>query len=262
MNVRLSCSRWVEAPAAPWLGCGLAACLILSLAARPAAAQSLRGSTASLDRQNREARQHDFTYLRRPSQLEQFVDAGLLVPLENSSHYRLHDVSFGVARPEVKLFIERLSAQYLDACGEPLVVTSLTRPTSEQPPNASSRSVHPTGMAVDLRVPSGSSCRRWLESTLLALERRRVLDATLERHPLHFHVAVFPSEYLAYVGAQTGRTETALIASVAGPVRHTVQASETLWAIAQRYDTTASRIRQVNGLSSSIIRPGQVLDIP
>ncbi len=262
MNVRTTWSRWFQAPAAPRLGGGIAACLMVGLTAVPAAGQSLRGSTASLDRQNREARQHDFTYLRRPSQLDRFVDAGLLVPLENGAHYRLHDVSFGVARPEVKLFVERLSAQYLDACGEPLVVTSLTRPTSEQPANASARSVHPTGMAVDLRVPSGASCRRWLETTLLSLERRRVLDATLERHPLHFHVAVFPREYLAYVGEQTGRTETALLATVTGPSRHTVQRSETLWAIAERYDTTPARIRQANGLASSVIRPGQVLDIP
>jgi hypothetical protein len=228
----------------------------------PASAQSLRGSMASLDRQNRQARQHDFTFLRQPSQLERFVDAGLLVPLENDARYRLHDVSFGVARPEVKLFVERLSAQYLDACGERLVVTSLTRPASEQPANASARSVHPTGMAVDLRVPAGSSCRRWLESALLSLERRRVLDATLERHPLHFHVAVFPSEYLAYVAEQTGRGEAALLASVTGPVRHTVRRSETLWAIAAQYGTTPARIRAVNGLTSSVIRPGQTLGIP
>jgi hypothetical protein len=225
-------------------------------------AQSLRGSTASLDRQNRQARQHDFTFLRRPAQLERFVDAGLLVPLESSAHYRLHEVSFGVARPEVKLFIERLSKQYLSACGERLVVTSLTRPTSLQPPNASARSVHPTGMAVDLRVPASSACRRWLESTLLALERRRVLDATLERYPLHFHVAVFPSEYVAYVAGLTGRPESALLASVQGPTRHTVRRSETLWAIAERYGTTPSRIRDANGLASSVIHPGQTLEIP
>ena len=251
-----------EAPLAPWYGCGLAACLMVGWMAAPASAQSLRGSRASLDRQNRQARQHDFTFLRQPSQLERFVDAGLLVPLENSAHYRLHDVSFGVARPEVKLFVERLSAQYLDACGERLVVTSLTRPTSDQPANASARSVHPTGMAVDLRVPAGASCRRWLESTLLALERRRVLDATLERHPLHFHVAVFPSEYLAYVAEQTGRAESTLLASVQGPVRHTVRPTETLWAIAERYGTTPARIREANGLRSTLIRPGQTLDIP
>jgi hypothetical protein len=240
----------------------LAALLLLPSLAIPAWAQSLRGSRASIDRQNREARQHDFTFLRRPAQLDRFVDAGLLVPLEDAEHYRLHDVSFNVARPEVKLFVERLSAQYLDACGQRLVVTSLTRPTTLQPANASPRSVHPTGMAVDLRVPATASCRRWLESTLLALERRRVLDATLERSPLHFHVAVFPSEYLAYVAAMTGRSEPALLGDVQGPTRHTVRRSESLWTIARRYGTTPARIKAANALTSNVIRPGQTLVIP
>jgi hypothetical protein len=236
--------------------------LLSAVFATPASAQSLRGSRASVDRQNREARQHDFTFLRRPAQLDRFVDAGLLVPLEDDEHYRLHDVSFNVARPEVKLFVERLSAQYLAACGERLVLTSLTRPTSRQPANASPRSVHPTGMAVDLRAPDTPSCRGWLESTLLSLERRRVLDATLERSPRHFHVAVFPREYLAYVIDVTGRSESALLADVQPPTRHTVRRSETLWDIASRYGTTPARIKAANGLRSSVIHPGQTLNIP
>jgi hypothetical protein len=170
-----------------------------------AAAQSLRGSRASLDRQNREASLHDFTYLREPRQLERFVDAGLLVPVEGNGDYALADVSYEVARPEVRLFIERLSRQYHAACGEPLVVTSLTRPQSSQPPNASPLSVHPTGMALDLRRPAVGGCRRWLESTLLHLEKQKVLDATLERRPPHYHVAVFPADYVAYVSRITGR---------------------------------------------------------
>lgn len=170
-----------------------------------AAAQSLRGSRSSLDRQNREARGHDFTYVRGPSQLTRLVGAGLLVPVEGNADYSLADVSYPVARPEVQLFIERLSGQYREACGVPLVVTSLTRPRSSQPPNASSRSVHPTGMALDLRRPATRACRRWLESTLLYLERKGVLDATLERRPPHYHVAVFPDDYIAYVATVTGR---------------------------------------------------------
>lgn len=244
-----------------WLAGSLTFSLIVWTNAMPASAQSLRGSRASLDRQNREARQHDFTFLRRSSQLERFVDNGLLVPLEDGAHYRLHDVSFNVARPEVKLFVERLSKQYDAACGEPLVVTSLTRPTSSQPPNASARSVHPTGMALDLRVPEGR-CRSWLQSTLLALERGRVLEVTLERHPLHFHVAVFPNDYVRYVSRMTGRSEAALLASVLGPQRHVVQRSETLWAIAQQYGTTPARLKKANGLTSNVIHPGQTLDIP
>ena len=245
-----------------WSATALTASLAAALIAAPASAQTLRGSRASLDRQNRQARQHDFTFLEGRSQLERFVDAGLLVPLEGGAKYLLHDVSFNVARPEVKLFIERLSAQYLSACGERLVVTSLTRPASLQPSNASPRSVHPTGMAVDLRVPSAGSCRTWLQSTLLSLERRRVLDATLERSPLHYHVAVFPNEYVSYVSGLTRKSESALLASVQRPSRHTVRRSETLWAIADRYGTTPARLKAVNGLKSDVIRPGQMLRIP
>ena len=54
--------------------------------AAPASGQSLRGSRASVDRQNREARQHDFTVLRRPAQIERFENAGLLgAPREQTS---------------------------------------------------------------------------------------------------------------------------------------------------------------------------------
>jgi hypothetical protein len=262
MKIRAGNRNWCGITGATGFVCAVTVWLLVGTMVLPASAQNLRGSRASVDRQNREARQHDFTFLRRPAQLERFVDAGLLVSLEGGDHYRLHDVSFSVARPEVKLFIERLSAQYLAACGERLVVTSLTRPISRQPVNASSRSVHPTGMAVDLRTPRRASCRRWLESTLLSLERRRLLDATLERSPLHFHVAVFPDEYLTYVSRLTRRSGDALLASVEAPARHTVRRSETLWGIADRYGTTPARIRQANGLKSGVIHPGQTLKIP
>jgi len=239
------------------------------LPAAPAMAQSLRGSSASLDRQNLQARRHDYSYLARDRDVARFVDAGLLVPVEGGAHYQLTGVAFRVARPEVRLFIERLSADYARTCGTPLVVTSLTRPKTRQPANASARSVHPTGMAVDLRVPAGAACRRWLESRLLALEGRGVLDVTLERSPLHYHVAVFPDPYLAYVATTTGRpAKTPARAAVATAGRpspapaHTVGRGDTLWRIAQTYDTTPAAIRRANRLVSSAIRPGQRLVIP
>ena len=167
-------------------------------------AQSLRGSSASLDRQVAQARRHDFTHLANAAQLRRFVDAGYLVRVGGNADYTLFDVSFPFARPEVLLFVERLSAQYRRACGERLVVTSLTRPRSHQPRNASARSVHPTGMAIDLRRPAGR-CRAWLESVLLALEAREVLEATAERRPPHYHVAVYPKPYAAYVRQLTAR---------------------------------------------------------
>lgn len=108
-------------------------------------------------------------------------------------------VSFPYTRPLVKQFIERLAAQYRAATGERLVVTSLVRPTSRQPRNASPYSVHPAGIAVDFRVPASSNDRFWLEATLLMLEGEGVLDVTRERRPPHYHVAIFPEEYETYL---------------------------------------------------------------
>ncbi|HYN07326.1 MAG TPA: LysM peptidoglycan-binding domain-containing protein [Vicinamibacterales bacterium] len=73
---------------------------------------------------------------------------------------------------------------------------------------------------------------------------------------------MFPSEYLAYVAALTGRSESTLLAAVEAPTRHTVRRSETLWEIAERYGTTPARIRAANRLTSNVIRPGQTLEIP
>jgi Family of unknown function (DUF5715) len=166
-------------------------------------AQSLLGSHESLLRQNQEAREHGFTYLRTAADVRDFAQQGLLVRLPGSADYELagDEVSFPYARPEVKTFVERLSRQYREACGERLVVTSLTRPINRQPPNASAISVHPTGMAVDLRRSDSSGCRQWLETVLLDLEGKGVIEATREQYPPHYHVAVFPNPYLQYVAS-------------------------------------------------------------
>jgi hypothetical protein len=105
-------------------------------------AATLRPSRGSLDKQNQEARRHDYTYLANGDQVKRFVDLGYLtrVPANGRNYLLKEGVSFPYSRPAVKLFIERLSAQYNKACGEKLVVTSLTRPKNRQPRNASSRS--------------------------------------------------------------------------------------------------------------------------
>lgn len=270
----------------------LPALLVLLAGVTPASAQSLRGSPASLDRQNRMARNHDFTYLRNRSQVEKFIGLGLLVPVRPVGNVDLVAVSFPYARPEVKLFIDRLSAQYGAACGEQLVVTSLTRPRASQPRNASPRSVHPTGMALDIRISRSRDCRRWLESTLLALERGGVLEATRERRPPHYHVAIYPRQYQRYVDALQRRRnpadETRLASNVvrdgprlasnverdgAGPEqsggvgfdeagRYTVGRGDTLWSIAREAGTSVERIKQANGLRTSRIYAGQTLRLP
>jgi len=231
-------------------------------------AQTLRGGTASLDRQNHQAHAHGFTYLDTPEQVRQFVASGYLVPVVPNRDFDVHNVSFPYARPEVNLFIQRLAAQYRSACGEKLVVTSLTRPRSNQPWNASARSVHPTGMAVDLRRSGNASCRNWLERTLLALEGEGLLEAIYERNPPHYHVAVYPQPYATYVAQMTGNDAVVANANSVDTrvetewVTHRVRRGETLSGIGDRYGVAISRIRAENRIQGSRILVGQELRIP
>lgn len=249
----------------------------LSLAAAPASADPLRGSRASLLAQNRVAKQHAYTYVRNPTELRRLVNQGHLVRVRPTTDLQLASVSFPYARPEVKLFLDRLGRQYRSECREPLVVTSLTRPKSHQPRNASRLSVHPTGMAIDLRRPSKIRCRTWLERTLRELQEENVLDATRERWPPHYHVALFPSPYTEYVARierdlpERDVPETVAEAVVPPPgeeeaspdmVAYRVRRGDTLWTISRHHGTSVREIRAANELSRSRIRPGQVLKIP
>lgn len=224
----------------------------------PAAGQSLQGSVASLDRQNRIAHQHDFTYIDTGERVRYFASQGWLVRVRPTRNFALHAVSFPYARPEVDLFINRLSGQYRRACGEQLVVTSLTRPTTRQPRNASDRSVHPTGMALDLRYSGDRNCRRWLEGVLGDLERQGVLEATRERRPVHYHIALFPKQYGAYVDRLVSRRGAATLATV----EYTIRSGDSLWDIARDHGTTVDDLKDVNGISGSRIFVGQVIEVP
>jgi hypothetical protein len=179
---------------------------VLAVLATAGEAQTLRGSLASVTRQRDEALRHEYTFLEKSSDVARFVRMGLLVRVRPGANYELAGVSHPYARPAILTFIENLSGEYRKSCGERLVVTSLTRPSDRQPRNASAESVHPAGMAVDLRVSTTAPCRKWLERKLLALEKEGVVEATRERHPSHFHVAVFPDPYVAFLqknGAHT-----------------------------------------------------------
>jgi LysM repeat protein len=236
--------------------------------ATPVLAQSLSGSKASMLRQGKQAHAHDYTYLRTSAQVNDFARRGLLVRLAGNSSYRVADVSFPYARPEVKTFVERLSSQYRGACGERLVVTSLTRPTTRQPRNASPLSVHPTGMAADLRISSRPACRAWIEKTLLVLEGQGVVEATKERHPPHYHVTLFPKPYMRYVAGRGGSADVkdvqmAKVSSESAVGKqYRVGRGDSLWSIAQRHKTSVTSLKRANGMRSTRLKPGQMLAIP
>jgi len=217
----------------------------------PVLAQSLSGSPASMTHQNQEAVRYGYSFLENAQAVNQFVDRGHLVKVAPNRYMELSDVSYPYARPGVKMFLDRLSAQYLAACGDKMVITSLTRPLNKQPANASSASVHPTGMAADLRIPQKSSCRSWLERTLLSLEGSGVIDVTRERHPPHYHVAVFTQSYEQYVTTMSDSS-----------TEYVVRRGDTLSKIAGRTGVSIAQLRAANGMSGDLLQVGQKLQVP
>jgi hypothetical protein len=227
----------------------LLACMPLS----DAAAQSLRGSRQSIERMYRQAHAERLPFHETDAGVHRAASTGGLVPLEPDANVALHRVGFPWVRPATRSFVQRLGAQYEAACGEALVVTSAVRPATRQPANATERSVHPTGMAVDFRKPRKPACLRWLRGTLLDLERAGVIEATEERRPAHFHVAVFPTPYTLHTTAR-GRAEAT--------VTYIVRAGDTLWDIAREHETTVDALTSANRLDGMTVRPGQELRIP
>jgi LysM repeat protein len=281
--------------------CAILLIVTFIAAASAQEAQSLLGSRASMLKQNEEAQEHEFSYLQTVSDVRDYAQRGLLVRIPGDDDYQVADASFPYARPEVKTFIDRLAGQYHAACGERLVVTSLTRPADRQPWNASPLSVHPTGMAIDLRRSRRPACRAWLERNLLSLEGDGVVEATKENHPPHYHVAVFPKPYLQYLASRgdapdpvTAPAEAAAEVRVAAvsekaegkpekrsstrrstriarakavharssKKRVRVGHGDSLWTIAQRNGVSVAALKRANRIRSSHLKPGQALALP
>lgn len=168
-----------------------AALLALTLASAPLAAQTLRGSQDAVDESFEHARDRGLTFHRTGRTVRRAAAAGQFVRLGGNANYRVAGVTFPYVLASTRAVVERLAAEYRDVCRERMTVTSAVRPSTRQPRNASDRSVHPTGLAVDLRKPRRSACRAWLRDRLLELEADGAVDATEEFRPPHFHLVVY-----------------------------------------------------------------------
>src|ERR1700712_5251502 len=180
-----------------WIGAAIATALtaIATRAdgqrGRPKEPESLHGSKASVEKMYDFAQSHRFTFYLTPTNVDAAIAAGKLVPLTGDSTYELtRGVGFSYSTREAKQFVTAFAPQYLYACGSPLTVTSAARPMSRQPHNANPHSVHPTGIAVDIRRPPPGPCLTWVRGALAQLESRGIVEATEEHHPVHLHVAV------------------------------------------------------------------------
>ena len=258
-----------------WAALAGAAVLTIVAPSSSVEAQSLRGSRSTVARVYESASERGLHFYKTSGGVKSAAEKGRFVRLTGNADYRLHGVSHPWLTPATRTFVERIAAQYRAGCGEQLVVTSAIRPLASQPRNSSDYSVHPTGIAVDLRKPSGK-CLTWLRKTLLALEQRNVIDGTEERSPPHFHVVVFPAAYEAYIAGvdkQEARSATAARSTVAPRIalatvgrmpqpattKYRVRKGDSLWSIAKRYDMSVATIRKLNPAAAKKIIPGQTL---
>jgi len=223
----------------------------VSISAAVVQAQTLKGSRNSMERQYQVALQNGYGFAKTASFVKEYVSTGDLVQVKENRYFELHDVSYPYARSPVKNFVEQISAKYFANCGEKLTVTSLTRPIDRQPNNAASDSVHPTGMAVDLRIPPLGKCRSWLERTLLSMEAADVLDVTRERNPPHYHVAVFPEVVHAFADASSTSDN-----------EYVVRRGDSLSRISTITGVSVAHLKAGNGLRNDMIVAGQKLQIP
>lgn len=218
---------------------------------------------------------NDLEFYRTSKGVYQSVRDGELVMIGITMDMVLEDVGYPFVLPRTRDVLTVFARKYREACGERLVVTSAARPRTEQPRNASPKSVHPTGMAIDFRRPSGN-CLTFMRQQLVQLERQGILEATEERRPVHFHVAVLQRGRFA-PAARAAATATAMpvipspatIDSASGSmnlkgavVRHyAVKKGDTLSRIARRFGLTVAHLKSLNGLEGSAIKPGQKLRV-
>lgn len=271
---------------------GLISCALLGLAltymayeiaesdARPhKGLGSLRGSASSLTRQQYARKKEGLKLHHSWRSAKQEVRDGGLLRIRPSKTLQLANVSHPYAHPELKMLLEKLSRLYWSHCRAPLVVTSLLRPINEQPRNASTRSVHPAGIAADLRVPP-HECRAWLRQTLSSWERAGLIEATRERRPPHFHLVAIPHRLtptlisnLKKTGPQSRANQRAQPSQGSAQKsrraqthkrrrRYRVRRGDSLWSLSRRWRVSETAIKRANRLSSSTIQRGQILLIP
>jgi len=258
----------------------------------------LRGSRESVQKMWDFATAHGLVFYQTPRDIDNAVAEGKLVPLDGDASYELtRGVGFSYATREAKQFVVSFAPQYLAACGTPLTVTSAARPTSRQPRNSNPYSVHPTGIAIDLRRPPAGPCQTWLRKALAELEQQGYVEATEERRPVHLHVAVLTepgklaalpplgSGVLAGVPPRTLRSDGQVALRSTTPTvpisiapaasgtngddeeiragTYRVREGDTLWGVARRSGVSVSALARANRRSTrGVLKPGTMLRVP
>ena len=180
------------------------------------ATDPLAGSKASLRRQNEAADRFGLSRLRDAAELERFIAASLLVPVQDNAAYAIDETLgeydrdrrelYTHARSWVPGFLDDVFGRVSRATGERFRVTALIRTMEYQrrlrrwnPNGAKGRnhyelSSHLTGATVDVSWKDVAlSTIFQIETRLRALERAGLIEATRERHNACWHIMVFPT---------------------------------------------------------------------
>ena len=169
------------------------------------------------------ANARNLQFLRTSADVYEAARVGALKLISTTDDLELLRTTWPFVLPNTLRFADSLAAEYRAGCGERLVVTSGARPTSKQPRNASPKSVHPTGMAVDFRRPQNPACLTWLRKSLAQLEDAGVIEATEERHPPHFHVAVLKQQAVPRIQMAAGDVALTPVKAEKKPVKKAVK---------------------------------------
>ncbi len=166
----------------------------------------LRGSLASLERQNRRLDAEGLSRVQNDGQLEQWVSDRLLVPLPVSAGLMVNPSLPSLrryCRPWTAQFLADLASIHNALFHRPLVVDSAVRPVSYQerlmeingnaaPAYGEVASPHETGATIDIgKVGMTRREIGWMRRYLLVLQDAGLIDVEEEFEQACFHITVY-----------------------------------------------------------------------
>jgi len=166
---------------------------------------SLRGSHASLLRQNAEIDRLQIPRIEDDAALQDMVAQGELVSIHQTPYLTIDsrlDAGNRYCREWVLLFLSDISRDFYRQFHKQLQVNSAVRTVEEQkrlmrhnrnaaPADGDTASSHLAGITVDLaRKGLTRKERKWMTTQLLQMERRGLVEAVEERYQSCYHVMV------------------------------------------------------------------------
>jgi hypothetical protein len=147
------------------------------------------GEVSSSKQQFGYAMENQLPFMTNEADYETRIASGYFVRLEGP-FLEVH-AKRPYALPSTVAFATEMSVAYNTfGCGR-LVIKDTLRLTTERPKNGSPESVHPAGMALDIRtkyIPV--ECADWLRTYISQKEAEGKVDGTQEWKPEHLHIVV------------------------------------------------------------------------